>query len=46
MVALVLVVVVAATAAGVPRAVPKEKPPELVAGALYRYVTKLFIDFT
>lgn len=48
MVALVLVVVVAAAAAatGVPRAVPKEKPPELVAGALYRYVTKLFIDFT
>lgn len=45
MVALVLVVVVAA-AAGVPRAVPKEKPPELVAGALYRYVTKLFIDVT
>lgn len=40
MVALVVVAAAAATAAaaaaaaGVPRAVPKEKPPELVTGAL------------
>lgn len=36
-------VVLVVAAAGVPRTVPKEKPPELVTGALYIYMPSLNI---